>query len=79
MLFCVAVFIFYIVKLLLYCHMEGFTEYESLKQHAVRQRKLPLTVQYTKLVQNFQARISHGCNTFTTLLILFSRIIGFYE
>ena len=61
--------------------MEGFTEYESLKQHAAWQRKLRLTAQYmcTKLVQNFQASISHGCNTFTILLILFSRTTGFYD
>ena len=33
--------------------MEGFAEYKSLKQHATWQRN---TVQYTVLVQNFQAR-----------------------
>ena len=61
--------------------MEGFAEYESLKQHAAWQCKLRLAIQYmhTKLVQNFQASISHGCNAFTILLILFSRITGFYD
>ena len=33
----------------------------------------------TKLVQNFQASISHGRDTFTILLILFSRTTGFYD
>ena len=66
--------------------MEGFAEYESLKQHAVWQCKLQLAIQYmhTKLVQNFLTSISHGCkshgcNAFTILLILFSRITGIYD
>ena len=56
--------------------MEGFAEYESVKQHATRQCKLRLTVYYTKLIQNFQAHVSHGCNTFTILLSLFT---GFFD
>ena len=80
---CLIFYIKYIVELLffLYCRMEGFADYESLKQHAAWQCKLRLTAQYTytKFAQNFQASISHGCNTFTILLILFSRTTGFYE
>ena len=42
----------------LYCHMEGFAEYESLKQHAAWQRKLRLAVHILNL-SKISRRIYH--------------------